>query len=562
VIVLGIADNHDAGAALALDGRLAAAVGQERLDRVKNSAAFPWEAMEAVLRVGGVEARDVDVVALGTAFTPTTALRLLPRLHAERRAEGNFSYLLNLYVAYQVAARRTGLHRAEAAASAALVRRRLAARGYGRARLVLVDHHEAHAHAAYRTQASDPCTVLTLDAMGDGLTATAWTGRDGRLERVWAQSGFAAVNTFYSRITEFLGFRPNRHEGKITGLAAFAPAPPELAAHLRGLLRFEDGRFSRENYLVPQRRDDRFHRVLARFTREEVAAAAQAVLEEAACAWVRATVERTGLGSLAVAGGTFANVALNRRIAGLDAVDRLWVCPNMGDGGLPVGAALATSGAAPARLDHVYLGPSVGEAEAAAALAGSGLAWERPADPAGRAADLLAAGRVVARCAGGMEWGPRALGNRTILYRPDDRSVNDWLNRRLQRTEFMPFAPVTRVEDAPALYRGLAKAPDAARFMTVCFEATDALRRDGPGVVHVDGTARPQVLAREENPEVYAILEAFRARTGIGTLINTSFNLHEEPIACTASDALRAWREADLHALLLGPFLVEAPARR
>jgi carbamoyltransferase len=560
MFILGISDNHDAGAAVVVDGQLMAAVGQERLDRQKNSGAFPWQAIDTVLDMVGARPADVDRVVFGTAYTPSTILRALPGFHHARKDEGNFSYLLNLYICYQVALRRSGLQSVEIQASRALLGKRMARRGFGRAQLELMDHHEAHAHAAYRSQPHRDCLVITIDAMGDGASVTVWEGRDGEIGLRWEQSGLAAINTYYSRITQVLGFRPNRHEGKITGLAAYDEPPPELLEHMRRQMRFSGDGFCRLHYWRRQSPDDRFYSFVQRYSKEQVAAATQRALEEAVTAFVQHHVEASGLRHVTVAGGTFANVAVNRRIAELPEVESLFVYPNMGDGGLPVGAALGSAKAPPARLPHVYHGPSFGEAEVEQLLRGAGVRWRRPEHLSREVAQLIAEKKVVARCDGPMEWGPRALGNRSILYRPDDPAVNDWLNKRLQRTEFMPFAPMTMAERAPQLYHQLHKAADAARFMTVCFEVSEQMKRDCSGVVHVDGTARPQVLHREDNPAMYEILEELEALSGMHTIVNTSFNMHEEPIVCTPGDALRAWQAADLDALVLGPFVLEREA--
>jgi carbamoyltransferase len=370
---------------------------------------------------------------------------------------------------------------------------------------------------------------------------------------VAAQSGLAAVNTFYSRVTEHLGFTPLRHEGKVTGLAAYATAPEALLAHLRTKLRVEDGRFVRENYALPV--DRGFFRALDRWSREEVAAGAQQVLEEAVVAWVRHRVTQTGVSDVSLAGGLYGNVKLNQRIAAMPEVSSLWVFPNMGDGGLATGAALLSAGATPRALEDVFLGPAYDEAAMGDALRGLGAT--RPADAVAEVAARLAAGEVVARFSGAMEYGPRALGNRSILARPDDPAINATLNARLRRSEFMPFAPMIRAEDAPALLRGFEKAPDAARFMTVCFDGTDTLKRLAPAAVHVDGTVRPQVI-HPRDTELYRLLTLVPGHV----LLNTSFNLHEEPIVCTPADAVRAWAEGRLDALWMGPFLVSrSPGR-
>ncbi|MCB9745264.1 MAG: hypothetical protein H6741_12230 [Alphaproteobacteria bacterium] len=558
MLILGLADNHDAGAALVQDGRLVAACAQERIDRKKNSGAFPWGAIDAVLDQVGARYRDVDRVVVGTAFTPSWALRRFPQLHHQRKSEGGqFDPLLNAYVVYQSLLRRSGLHTLEVEACRKLLERRIHERGMARASVDVMGHHAAHAEAAYRSQPNPRCLILTVDAMGDGLSATVSMGRVGQVDRLWTQSGFAAVNTYYSRVTEYLGFRPNRHEGKITGLAAYAPPNPHLVEHFRSQLDFVGPGFTRTNYFKRQAKDDAFYSELADFSREEVASALQANLERAITAFVSHWVEHTEVHDVAVCGGIFANVKLNQRIAELDEVRSLWVFPNMGDGGLAVGAALAAGGVPPHALETLYLGPSYTRTQIARELHVAKLTPERPADLADRVAALLAEGKVVARFDGGMEFGPRALGNRTVLASPADPAVNDWLNARLQRSEFMPFAPVVLAEDAPRLFHGVPKAAQSARFMTVCFDCTDDMKRLAPGTVHVDGTARPQILQEGENPGYAEILRRFKARTGIPVLVNTSFNMHEEPIVCSPFDAIRAFKSAELDALIVGEFLVE-----
>ena len=562
MIVLGIADNHDSGAALCIDGRLIAAVNQERVDRVKGSAAFPWGAIDATLDAAGIRARDVDRIVMGSAITPSTLLRLFPAQHAEARKGGQFSPLLHAYILYQSVLRNTGLHTLEIDASQELLARRLRReRPFERAELEMMGHHQAHAQGAYRTQPLDRCLVLTLDAMGDGTTATASVGNDGQLDPLWRQSGTAAINTFYSRVTELLGFTPNRHEGKITGLAAYAEAPPALVAHCRRRVHFAGGQFSRMRRRQADRPDDPFWAELRRWSREEVAAAAQAVLEACAVEFAQHWIRRTGCRDLALAGGVFANVKVNQRLAELEEVDSVWVMPHMGDGGLAVGAALGSTEAAPRRLADAYLGPALPETDLYRALGNAELPRDRAASEGGAleaAARLLAGGGVVARCSGRMEWGPRALGNRSILAVPRDPALNATLNARLQRTEFMPFAPVVRAEDAARWLVGTDKVPDAARFMTVSLPATAAVRAQCPAAAHVDGTARPQLVSAEENPELHALLGRVGELTGTPVLINTSFNMHEEPIVCTAGDAIRAWQRSGLEALWLGPYLVRS----
>jgi len=213
-------------------------------------------------------------------------------------------------------------------------------------------------------------------------------------------------------------------------------------------------------------------------------------------------------------------------------------------------------------LEDVYLGPDFTDHEIEKALEGAEMPAQYVGDVERNIAELLARGRVVARFEGRMEYGPRALGNRSILYQATDPTVNDWLNKRLRRTEFMPFAPVTLEEFADQCYLGLNGARQAARFMTITANCTDWMKQHCPAVVHVDGTARPQLLARKTNPRYYRILDEYRKLTGLPTLINTSFNLHEEPIVCSPSDALRSFSEGELDYLALGNYLVANPRCR
>ena len=557
MIVLGIADNHDAGAAVVIDGRLVSAVNQERIDRIKQSGAFPWGAIDEALSLAGVRERDVDRIVVGTSFTPSAALRAMPDQHAKARGSGQFSPWLHRYIVYQSALRASGMHTFEVDACRRILERRLRARPFAKASVEMMDHHRAHAEGAYRTQARSRCLVLTVDAMGDGTTATASMGTNGQLDRMWRQSGLAAINTFYSRVTERLGFTAIRHEGKVTGLAAYVEPPPALVEHMARQVRFEAPGFTTVSSQRAAKPKDAFWGELDRYSREEVAAAAQQVLENAVVPFVAHWIRKTDCPHVALAGGIFANVKLNQRIAALDEIESMWVMPHMGDGGLAAGGALGSAGVTPERLEHVYWGTDASDSDIRRALSVAGLPKRKTPEIIQQVVDVLAAGKVIARCTGAMEWGPRALGNRSILAAPFDAKINDWLNDMLKRSEFMPFAPVVREEDVDRWFKGTHTAADASRFMTVCFDVTQAFADACPAAVHVDGTARPQLVSAESNPSLHAALTAFGEETGTPVLINTSFNMHEEPLVRTPTDAIRAWRASGIDALWLGDYLLK-----
>jgi carbamoyltransferase len=301
------------------------------------------------------------------------------------------------------------------------------------------------------------------------------------------------------------------------------------------------------------------------FPKIDVAAAYQQVLEFIATRYVAHYLRQTGLRHLVLSGGVVANVKLNQRLRELPGVDRLFVHPNMGDGGCGTGAALLEFNGNSARSEpiaDVFWGPCYDETQIADALRRAQLPFDRytPIEP--KVAQLIAEGKVVARFDGRMEYGPRALGNRSILYHAREPEVNQWLNQRLGRTEFMPFAPATLYEYRNDCYRNIDGADYAAQFMTVTFDCTGRMKRESPAAVHVDGTARPQLVTATSNASFYRIISEFHRLTGIPSVINTSFNMHEEPIVCTPDDAIRAFLQGNLEYLAIGHFLVAHPGQR
>jgi carbamoyltransferase len=298
--------------------------------------------------------------------------------------------------------------------------------------------------------------------------------------------------------------------------------------------------------------------------REDVAAAAQAVFEDAIEEVARDLLTRTGQRRLAVNGGVFANVKLNQRLAALPELDRLFVFPAMSDTGNSVGAALFMvfengEQKKAETLRSVYWGSEWDERACAKALAAAGYALEPLDEDAlvSRAADAIHSGRVVGWFQGRMEFGPRALGNRSMVARPTDDEINKTLNARLARTEFMPFAPSVLEEHAAGIFDGVAKSPDCLPFMTITCNVKQEWRPRIPAVVHVDGTARPQTVSRAANPLYWRLIEAYRQRSGIPLVLNTSFNVHEEPIVCFPENAVQALSEDRIDCLALGPFWAE-----
>lgn len=444
-----------------------------------------------------------------------------------------------------------------------------------------VDHHTCHAASAYYPSGFDEAEVVTVDGVGDTYSARVFHGKGGVLiPRAQRFHTAFPLGHNYEYMTALLGFHPHRHAGKVTGLSAHGSRDERLLRVLETWLeRVWSSREGRPYFFMLHSQhgstegDAAFDQAIRElrelrqtlfgdWSNMDLAWAIQYLLEREVTKFIETTIPRIDGQPICLAGGVFANVKLNKLVKEMG-FGQIFVQPAMGDGGLAFGAPLyelaQRDGLSPYRLESVYLGPEYGEDEMLLAIRDSGLEPRRYDEVEPVIAKLLAQGRVVARFNGRMEFGPRSLGNRSILYHCRDASVNDWLNKRLDRTEFMPFAPAT-IEDAAAdSFEGLSGAEHTAEFMTITSDCTERFRRECPAAVHVDGTARPQIVRAETNPSFHRVLEEYRALTGVGTVVNTSFNMHEEPIVCTPDDAVRSFVRGHLDYLAIGPFIVENP---
>jgi carbamoyltransferase len=557
VIILGVAYLADASACVLRDGKLLSAVSEERLNRVKLWNGVPHLAIESVLRSAGITLEEVDVIATHGSCAPSPDRAVFERKagaieESSLAADVKRQQLSALWSRFEhesfVLGTRTPGYLSEVAA-------------LGRP-LKVYRHHEAHAACAFFGSGWEDAGVLTADGWGEDASHTLSRGTGVRLDRSHHSSTIDSLGYFYGSITKALGFSPQRHEGKVLGLAARCPDPASYTLIRRMIdADLETGSFvgrMEHGLYAPRFSNAALEEAVRHFPREDVAAAAQRSLEEVVCRHLEVFGRQTR--RLAVAGGVFANVRLNQRIADLPFIDEIYVFPIMGDGGLSIGSAWLAhaelTNTRPEPLVTCYLGPPPGDGEIEAVLRTSGLKHRRFDDAPYEIGTQLAKSRVVARCTGGMEFGPRALGHRSILFAASDPSVNDWLNNRLHRSEFMPFAPATLADEADKFYRNLSECRTSAKFMTITRDCTPEMKERAPAAVHLDGTARPQIVSQQDHPDLHAILSSYRSLTGEPTVINTSFNMHEEPIVCTAEDAVRAFVAAELDVLALGDFIV------
>lgn len=573
---------HDSGVCLLLNGDVAAAIDEERLTRRKRDGSFPINALDTALKMAGMNRADITDVAFVDKRTPWQTMQVL-------------RYALSAFWQTGV---RPWRYLAFWAGQMLNYRRTLPERMQPR-RVCFYEHHLCHAASAYYPGPRPNATIVSLDGMGDfSIGGMVASGSGGKITVLNRSNGYFSPGHFYMVLTEYLGFTPGLHEGKITGLAAYGNPAPALAAMER-VIRYKRGKLDFVAPLVAEEffnvirggagkrtshwystrqpaartsaRDIRaipgelkqFKQLWAPFSGRDIAAAGQAQFEKIICAYISDAVKLTGCPNVAVAGGCFANVRLNQRIRELPEVEDIYIHPNMGDGGLSTGAALLHYHRHGTRRNYahkpwknIYLGPSYPRADMESALREGGQEFLEPGDIAAAIAECLAAGKVVAWFQGGMEYGPRALGGRSLLAEATNPALPDMLNKRLGRSEFMPFAPVILREFAGDWLSGWDERHAASRFMTATYNVKANKKIRIPAVVHIDGTARPQVLEESVNPDLHAVMRQYYHLTGIPVLINTSFNMHDEPIVCSPADAVNAFCRGAGDVLAMGPFCV------
>jgi carbamoyltransferase len=567
--ILGIADSHDAGAAIIEDGIIIAAVNEERLNRIKLCWGFPHDAIKEVCRIAKIQPHDIDVIAIATKYSQFSSCAKDPEeaaqmLDAERNFIASTSKVLGPFFRTSIwkEMQKKILYLRGGERQSAI--KKILKEQYGfTCPVEFVEHHLSHAASAYYTAGKDQALVITADAHGDALCGSVSIGNNGKMNRLMELGSYNSIARYYAYVTEICGFKPNRHEGKITGLAAYGQ--PIYADEFTKMIRYQNGK-------IVNKLNGKHHSAIKQikermpgWTRENISASIQVHLEKQMTAFVQYWVRKTNVRDVVCAGGLFANVKLNQRILELEEVNSIFVHPHMGDGGIGVGAALAVYAEKQGfnnipTLRHAYLGPEFSDKDIKEEIEKMGLPSKKITNK--DIGKLLADGKVVGIFKGRMEYGPRALGNRSIFYEPIDKSVNDWLNKNLNRTEFMPFAPTTLYEHAEEAYKNCEGGKHTATFMTITFDCTDKMKKECPAVCHIDDTARPQLVSKDINKNAYEIITEFKRRTGLHSVVNTSFNMHEEPIVCTPNDALRSFLQGKLDALVVGNFLVESKSRR
>ena len=566
--VLGIFDWHNCGAALVDGMEIIAAVEEERLSRRKVEFGLPLRSMDAVLDVAGADPEELDAIAVCGIHDPTPLVRWRPRsFEFERRINTLWWLQYRLWRIYYATRRWRPVRRAESWANRRIVRRQLARWPSDPGRPIHhVDHHLCHARLGFHTSGWDAALIFTIDGSGDGYSTAVFAGSGSDIRFVAGAKESASLGKLYANATLGLGFEKLTGEGKLMGLAALGD-PTSYAAHVDRVLTLRNvDRLEIDNHVdllgnswaLQVRRDAR------RYRREDIAAAVQARFEELVEDVVGHFVVKLGIAKVVLVGGAAMNVRMNQRVREMPKVESVFGPPAMTDAGVAAGAALdlccqlmRAKGQRPVSktLVNSYLGPRFSSAEIRRILERRGCI-----DVARRIDDIelelgrrVAEGRIVARFRGRMEHGPRALGHRSILALVSGDNIEETLNQRLGRDEFMPFAPSILEEHAAEYLEGYRYSP----FMVETFDVKPDYRRRCPAVVHADGTLRPQIVRRDVAPGFWRLIDTVGRLTGLYMVLNTSFNLHGDPIVCAPEEALDAFERGAVDVLALEDWLLE-----
>jgi carbamoyltransferase len=557
VLTLGLnySQMHDSSACIVRDGELLFAVAEERLSRWKHDARFPQLAIEACLQFAGVGAERLDEVCFGWQ-TAGPVYRHDLKMYALRQWPVTYLNVLN-------STRHFASMRHQQSGARAFIRRF----GQVKARMRFVDHHLAHAISAYGYSGFDDSAIVVMDGRGAWEATSIWHGRNGTIEHVLTIPFPNSLGGFYSAFTEYLGFVPNSDEWKVMGLAPYGKPGVSLDAfidpdadpyrvHTKRLNGGQTGTSSGiATVLGPVRAaeseiDERH---------KNIAYAVQEYCERAVMSVIRMALAKTTSRNLCLAGGVALNSKANGQIARSGIVDKIFVQPAASDDGVALGAALAPyldrGGRLPNRaMRHAYLGPAFEDEKIETTLKIYKLRYTRVHDPAVIAADLLAQGKILGWFQGRMEFGPRALGNRSILADPRDPQMTAKVNNAVKFREWWrPFAPSMKKEAAGDFVESATDSP----FMILTAQVRADKRAVIPAVTHVDGSARPQTVEQEVNPLYWRLIDGFGKRTGVPVVMNTSFNLRGEAIVNTATDAVRTFFSSGMDALVIGSFLIE-----
>lgn len=574
VQVLGINMSHYSAACLFRDGRLIAAIPEERLNRIKFSAAFPERAIRKVLEIGGVEPSQIDQVAIGTRcemFDSTLAQR--GEYRKTTRMVSMLSQVLPVSIVESDWLKQVYIH-----SLGAVRRRQFMSRylpffnqiGIPKSKLVYYDHHTCHAAAAYfmapwRTRS----LIMTADGNGDGDCGTVWIGEGEQIECKLRIPSIHSLGGLVSRATKFMGMAPWQDEYKVMGMAPWGDKKRAEAVvdQFRKMWRVDGLAYRNLCGYAGDALVEHMRRNLKNIRFDYLAFAIQTILEEILAEWVHRNAIHHQSTQLVASGGVFLNVKANKRIMELPEIERAFWFPAAGDDSITIGAGILGTRAIQSQkglplfiapMSDTYWGEEISPLIERYLQTEdfNGFTVEKPEDINRSTGDILALGGIVARCSGRMEFGPRALGNRSILANPSNLENIHKLNAMIKCRDFwMPFAGTVLDTASPRYLKNPKSFPSP--YMILSFDTIPETRSQITAATHqADGTIRPQILHAEMNPGYYKVIARFEELTGIGAILNTSLNLHGDPVVNLPEEAMHVMRKSALNFLALGPYLI------
>lgn len=543
------------------NGILKFSISEERINRIKNWYGNPIKSIDEFLNVNNIDIKEIDFIAThGLAIKSKQIINIAKYINKIKLVKSsNLSLSRKKYLIDQLKLRK----KKEIIATKRAAKLINDLKKKYKKKIYIYDHHECHAASAAYFSGWNESYVLTADGWGDGYSSKLFKFKNNKFYLERSTSILDSLGYFYGSITKLLGFKPHRHEGKILGLAAYGD-PNKAYKDISQMISFD---YNKKNFVshpekgfyLPLFKNNNLKKLLKKYNKKDIAAATQKRLENVVTDYIQSI--NSNYFNISLAGGVFSNVKLNQKIRELNKIKDIFVFPNMGDGGLSVGACCLCHNQfkklKSKKLNNYYLGFSYSNNEIINQLKSFDLKFKKSKNFTSLVAKELHKGKIIGVFQGKSEFGPRALGNRSILVNTTNSKVNISLNKKLGRTEFMPFAPITLDIQAKNMYLHYNKGKHSSRFMTATYDCTNKMKKLSPATVHVDGTARPQIISKKQNPVVYKILEKYFKISKIPSLINTSFNMHEEPIVCSPKDAIKSFLKSKIDYLLIGEFLIK-----
>ena len=558
--ILGIWDGHDSGAALVEGNKILFSVNEERFTRRKLEIDFPVRSIDSCLKNTNTSYKDISEIAISTSDFAKTLTRVFPKIKEEyylirrRKKFKNISFLkkkikykLTEYPPSFITKNITRL----------VIEKKLRQLGFKKFRLHIFNHHFCHVMPALTCSDFKECIILSLDGLGDGLSGSIYLYKEGILKKISSIPSRHSLGIFFEHVTNIMNMRELEDEGKVMALANYAFPIDDNLNPLNKLIKIKD--LSIKCRYPSLKMYNELKKIYWQYPSEQFAYMAQRTLEVKVLNLILNSIKKTCVHNICLSGGIFSNVKLNRIIRNLPEINKCFVFPHMGDGGLAIGAAIAANfklnSITKINLNNIFLGPEYSNNVVERSLKRNKLVYSKSANIVKDSAKLIVDGEIIFWFQGSMELGPRALGGRSIIARPDLEYIKDKLNIRLKkRVWYQPFCPSMLEDDAKDILEDYENNKNNS-FMTMAYMVKDNKKNKVKGIINIDGSCRPQIV-KKENTLFWNLLKEVKKLTGFGIVLNTSYNVHGEPLVCSPEDAINTFIKTNNKYLIINDYIV------